>query len=126
MTFFFDRNVGKRVPQALRMLGLAVEWHDNHFPQNCQDDQWMPRVAENGWTVVGHDHQFHVRKPELWAIRQYGLGCFYLWGAQMPRWDKVRLFARAYDKIVRVMNTERPPFVYRVDRRGVLRRISLA
>lgn len=125
MTFFFDRNIGKKVPQALKVLGLPVEWHDSHFAQDCPDDQWMPAVAENGWTVIGHDHKFHARSAELWAIKQHRLGCFYLWGAQMPRWDKVRVFARAYDKIVGVMKNEVGPFVYRVDRRGVVRRVKL-
>ena len=125
MIFFFDRNIGKKVPRALKILGLAVEWHDDHFPQDCPDDQWMPSVAANGWTVIGHDKKFHQNQAELWAVKQHALGCFYLWGAQALKWEKVRVFARAYDKIVAAITTDRPPFVYRVDRRGVLRRVTL-
>jgi hypothetical protein len=123
VTFFFDRNIGRAVPKALRVLGLPVVSHDEHFPPNTQDDQWMPTVGRAGWTVIGHDKKFHEIDVELQAIRDHQVGVFYLWGANAKRWDKVRLFAKVYDKIVTVIQSQRPPFIYRVYKSGAFKRV---
>lgn len=123
MTFFFDRNVGTRVPRALALLGLPVEFHQDHFEQAAPDDQWLGSVGTKGWIVVGHDHKLHRRTNELQAIAQHNVGCFYLAGANATRWDKVRLIAKAYDKIVSIASSEPRPFVYRVLRDGRITRV---
>jgi hypothetical protein len=48
---------------------------------------------------------------------------FYLWGANAKRWDKVRLFAKVYDKIVAVIQSQRPPFIYRVHKSGAFEKV---
>ena len=85
MTFFFDRSVGIAVPKALQLLRLVtpIEYHQDHFAQDALDDAWLPEVGERGWTVIGHDHSYHLRSNELAALVQYNIGCFYLW-AQRP------------------------------------------
>ena len=116
MTLFFDRSVGTSVPQALRMLRVPVqiEYHELHFPIDAQDDVWLPIVGNWGWFVIGHDSRYHLKPNELFALRQYNVGCFYLWGAEAPRWEKMRLFARAYDRIIAAAEATSPPFVFRV------------
>ncbi len=63
--------------------------------------------------MVGHDSKYHLKPNELHALRLYNVGCFYLWGAEASRWEKMRLFARAYDRIVAAAEYNKP-FVYRV------------
>ena len=54
---------------------------------------------------------------------------FYLWGAEASRWEKMRLFAKAYDRIIAAVAAAdiagSRPFIYRVDRRGTLKRVAL-
>ena len=47
MILFFDRNVGTVVPKALKALNLPipVEYHDDLFPINTPDDQWLAQVG---------------------------------------------------------------------------------
>jgi hypothetical protein len=77
---FFDREVGTALPQALNMLRLPtrVEYLQNHFPMDAQDDEWMPVVGTRGWVLIGHDKRRHRRSPELSDIQGYEMGCFYL------------------------------------------------
>ena len=86
MILFFDRDTGTTLPLVLRTARLnfpiPVEYHQAHFPLEEQDDIWLPAVGQWGWTVIGHDSQHHKRLNELSAIKQYGIGCFYLWGAE--------------------------------------------
>lgn len=122
MILFFDRNVGTRIPMALQRLRLPVgiEYHQRHFKSNALDDAWLPVVGRQGWIVISQDYKFHALPNELYALREYDIGCFYLWGAQAGTWEVTRLFARAFDRIVeRAENTPRP-FVYWITKDGRL------
>jgi hypothetical protein len=86
MVLFFDRSVGKTIPEMLIALKIPiqVEYHQKHFIPDEEDDVWLPIIGNNGWVVIGHD-QYHRKENELMAIKQYDIGCFYLWGAEHPK-----------------------------------------
>jgi hypothetical protein len=105
MVFFFDRNIGKSIPKALKLVKLfvpavatshderaEVELHQDHFGKETPDDEWLAEVGE-----------------ELAALKQYHIACFYLWGASARSWEALRAFARGYDRIVEpARSTPRP------------------
>ena len=129
MIIFFDRSVGVILPKLLQWSSLRfpikVEYHEQHFPIDEQDDIWLQKIGQWGWTVVGHDRRYHERTTELSAIKQRKIGCFYLWGAEATRWAKLQCFARAYDRIVEADANTPKPFIYRVTRTGRLHTIDL-
>lgn len=124
---FFDRDVGIALPRALEILILPtqVEYHQNHFPSGAQDDAWMPVVGDRGWILIGHDSQHHRRQTELEAIRQHRIGCFYLWGTHAPRWEKMRCFLNAYERILNAAANTPKPFIYQIEKSGSLRSIPI-
>ena len=124
---FFDRDVGTALPKALGVLKLptTVEHHQAHFPVDSHDDAWMAQVGSRGWTVIGHDSRHHLEGAELYAIKEYRMGCFYLWGSQAPRWEKMRCFLRAYERILHAIEGTPRPFIYRVTQHGRLTPIVL-
>ena len=127
MTLFFDRDVGIRLPRALLTLKLptSVEYHQKHFSTDEKDDYWMAIVGAWSWTLIGHDSSHHLEATALSAIKQHGMGCFYLWGSQAKRWEKMRCFLRAYEEIlIRDRDTPRP-FIFRVTETGRLRAIAI-
>lgn len=128
LTFYFDRNFGRRLPEALRKLGLIVEFqHDkkSRFRPTMPDDEWLAEVGKRKWVVFSHDRKFHLLPAELSAIKQHEVGCFYLWGANDTTWGKARLFAKAYDRIVQAAATESRPFIYLVTKRGTLKKVKM-
>lgn len=59
MEFFADRNLGVHVfPAIVRAEGVIVHLHQDHFPQNAADVEWMPETARRGWIIIspGHSH----------------------------------------------------------------------
>ncbi len=122
MICFFDRSVGTTIPRTLVQLNppVQIEYHDAHFPMDEPDDLWLPIVGSNGWLVIGQDAHYHLRPNELAALKLYNVGCFYLGDAEQSRWETMRLFMRAFDKIVKAAEQTPLPFVYRVDTRGRL------
>ena len=75
-------------------------------------------MGQQEWFVVGQDYRYHAKPNELYAIKEYRVGCFYLWGSEAPQWDSLRVFAKAYDKIVTVALTVPRPFLYVVNHTG--------
>ncbi len=118
--------MGRRIPEALRLVGIPVEvvFHDERFAQDAKDDEWLPIVGGLGWVVIGQDKSYHRKSAEKLAIVRYGVGVFYLWGAQARAWDQMRCFMRAYDDVLWVLNNVAPPFLYRIDRFGRLSNIT--
>ena len=127
VTLFFDRSVGRRLPEALLSLKLpiTIHYHQQHFSPAEQDDIWLPQVGDWEWFVIGQDWSYHLQAPELSAIKQYGIGCFYLWGSEAPVWETMRCFARAYDNILMAANHHPRPFIFRVSRTGSLRAVPI-
>jgi hypothetical protein len=130
MIFFFDRDVGTRVPLALIQLHFDRQFHEMHYHQQLfaideKDDVWLPKVGQLGWTVIGHDSSHHLNESEISAIKQYNIGCFYLWGSEAKRWEKMQCFARAYENIVKAEQTTPKPFIYKVIKCGRLKQILI-
>ena len=129
MILFFDKSVGTVVPRILRWdrlkCPIKIEYHEQHFSTHELDDRWLPIVGQWGWTVVGHDSSYHLYANELSAIKQYGMGCFYLWGSEAKRWEKLQCFARAFDRIVDAEAHTPRPFIYRVTQTGLLRLVPI-
>jgi hypothetical protein len=130
MIFFFDRDVGTCVPLALIQLHFDKQFHEMHYHQQLfaieeKDDVWLPQVGQWGWTVIGHDSSHHLNEAEISAIKQYNIGCFYLWGSEAKRWEKMQCFARAYEHIIEAESATPKPFIYMVGKMGKLKAVPI-
>jgi len=119
LTFYFDRCFGTRFPEALWRARppFGVEYHHNkrnRFPKDTQDDVWLNAVGAQGWIVFSHDRRFHDQSPAVAAIKQHGIGCFYLWGANADTWSKLACFVRGYGRIERLVHETPRPFIFQV------------
>ncbi|NMN57286.1 hypothetical protein FHT36_001183 [Xanthobacter sp. SG618] len=100
---------------------FAVESHfKQKFEQDMPDDQWLAIVGARRWVVLSHDAKFHKESAELCAVVQHKIGCFYLWGAQMPTWHKIAHLTAIYPKISKIANSEKRPYIYRANQQNRL------
>ena len=133
ITLFFDKNIGKSIPMALRMLkppGVGIRFYLEEYPgsgnvHELGDDVWLGEVGENGWFVITQDYNLHRKMNELFALKQFNIGCFYLDGARDTRWSMSLAFIRAFDRIVEAARNTPRPFLYRVRKNGTLTEIEL-
>lgn len=103
---------------------FEVRSHDGErFPDKMPDDEWLNVVGPMGWIVCSHDGKWHHESAARKAIEQHNIGCFYLWGASSIGFFKLKSLAHNYDKIIKVYQTERRPFIYRVTSANRLRKI---
>lgn len=89
------------------------------------DDEWLHVIGPKGWIVCSHDGKWH--RPEefaaMKAIQQHKIGCFYLWGASSIGFFKLKSLAHNYDKIKKVCDEQRRPFIYCVSANNRLIRV---
>lgn len=94
---------------------FEVRSHDEEgFAPNAPDDEWLNIVGQKGWIVCSHDAKWQSESAALKAIQQHKIGCFYLHGASSIAFFKLKSLAHNYDKIKRVCDSEKRPFIYRV------------
>ncbi|WP_176342572.1 PIN-like domain-containing protein [Oceanibaculum nanhaiense] len=130
LTFYFDRCFGKRLPEFLERANppFSVEHQHNkrnRFPQDMTDDAWLKICGERGWVAFTHDSKFQHLEVEALAIKQHKVAGFAIWGAQMPTWDKVCLFVRGYPKMMEIIKSEKPPYLYRLRSNARLEKVNL-
>ena len=97
------------------------------FEQEAPDDEWLSYVGKKGWIAFSHDAKFHKvgYEPELAAIKQFDLGCFYLWGGSALKYEKARCFLKAYERILVAIETTPRPFIYKIEKSGKLIEVKI-
>lgn len=127
LTFFFDRNFGTHLPQALRLMRppMAIRWHqDEGFRQTAPDDEWLGQVRPD-WVIPSQDRKWHQIESEKAAVKQHNLRCFYLPCASETRWYSLCLFAKIHEKLMELVHEEPAPFIFDVNRKGKFTPVDL-
>lgn len=126
LTLYFDRNFGKRLPNALAKLRPPVEirWHQGQrFHQDMPDDEWMKIVGARGWVVLTQDLKFHLIEHEIEAIRQHQIRCFYFPDANVGMWNTLCTFLRVHKRLLKLASETKAPFIFRVHANGSIREV---
>ncbi len=90
-----------------------------------KDDDWLRICGERGWIALSHDRKFHNIEVEAEAIRQHRVAAIALCGANDDTFKKLRYFAAAYPKIVEVVRAHTPPYFFKLETNGRLKRVPL-
>ena len=60
------------------MQGVEVHVHDDDFPQDARDEEWLPEVGRRGWAVITKDAKIRYRLTEQAALIAGGVRAFIL------------------------------------------------
>jgi hypothetical protein len=84
--FYADENaVTRSVCRRLKQLGYVVHtpaelYGSRHAASGALDEDWLPRVGQYKWTVLGRDLKIYERPRELEAYRRARVQVFLLPG----------------------------------------------
>lgn len=117
--FFIDECLGKQVAQALKEAGAKVEVHTDHFDRGTKDTEWIPVVAKNKWIILSKDKHIRTRQLEREAILTNDARAFFLTKGNMTGPDMADTFVKNLNKIKKVVQKKRPPFIATVNKSGV-------
>ncbi|MEM6435889.1 MAG: Mut7-C RNAse domain-containing protein [Cyanobacteria bacterium P01_D01_bin.115] len=117
--FFIDRCLGSvKLATALRKAGISVEIHDEHFPQNAEDESWLPEVGERGWVVLTKDKNIAKRTSERLAVASANIRMFVLAVQNLPGQDMIEVFLKAFMKMQTFARENPSPFIAKVYKTG--------
>jgi hypothetical protein len=124
LSFYFDRSIGKAVPRALREVGLHVAYHAERYPGEpaLADDRWIGDASRSGEIIIHKDKRIRYRPEERAAFVRAGARMFLL-GGNLNRFDMLRVLLIAWPEMMRLAESEAPPFIYRILSSGRLARV---
>ncbi|HEU4685267.1 MAG TPA: hypothetical protein VFS39_12260 [Nitrospira sp.] len=102
--FFLDRSLGKkRIATALRRTGARVHVHDDYFPPDAKDEDWLAQVGQRGWIVLTKDHRIRYRHVERLALMNAGVAAFILTSGDLQGEEMAHIFIKAFPRIARFL-----------------------
>ncbi|HEX5645583.1 MAG TPA: hypothetical protein VFX56_01320 [Nitrospira sp.] len=122
--FFLDRSLGKkRVATALREAGATLHIHDDHFPPDAKDEDWLLEAGRRGWIVLTKDHRIRYRHVERLALMKAGVAAFILTAGDLQGDEMAQIFVKALPRITRFLKNHTKPFIAKLARDGSVSRL---
>ena len=124
--FFLARNLGKHViADALRAVGLVVELHDDHLPEDAPDEDWISLAGRNGWIAITKDKNIRYRAFEIGAIKQHSAMIVVIRAKNTTGKDMAEILVKAKSKLQKFAFEHKPPFVIGIYRSGQIRKYKI-
>ncbi len=113
--FFIDRCLGRHiVPRALRAAGAIVEIHDEHFPQNMRDEEWLIEVGNRHWVVLTKDKKIADRTSEILSIAKANVRVFVLASTDLSGDANALTFVNTLPRMTEIALNNQPPFIVNI------------
>ena len=130
MRLFFDENMGRGVPEALRLVGFqdlnyAVNmFAREHAAQGVADEVWIPRIGAD-WLVVSKDQQLLKRPDQMRLLVEHRVGLICITSSTARSSDLLELLLRRMPRLEKIDRDVQRPFAFRVSLRGPFIPINL-
>ena len=122
MKLFIDRDLGKRLGRALRAVGVPVVLHIDRYPnadaESVPDSVWIAAATEQGEVILTRDGRIRRMSAELAAVVAAKASCFVLETGNASPLDYLRAVMAAWPRMLEIVTTEAPPFMYGISRTG--------
>jgi hypothetical protein len=115
LVFFTDRDLGKRFPETLVAAGLAVERHDDLFPPDCPDEQWLTYVGASGRIAITHNARIRYMPNELDAVVRNAVSLLVVVG-KAPLKELAENFVTTMPRISAFLQRHEAPLIAKVYR----------
>ena len=110
---YFDENIGSRVPDALKTLGLRViPGVKKQYGGGQNDIQYLRRAGQNGWLAISANKDMLNVKDERDTIIAEKVGIVFITDGQMRRPELMLLLLKKWNWLETVDTDEKRPFAY--------------
>jgi len=124
MNMFFDENIGRGVPLALRNVGFRnVRYLRETFRKRIRrgeriyDRDWIPMVGQQGWLAITEDLAILDNEDERALLLEHNVGIVFLKAANLPASDVLAFMLRRM-KWLEAIDQQPRPFAYVTGLRG--------
>lgn len=96
-----------------------MEIHDEHFPPDARDSDWLPEVGRRGWVVLMKDKRIRRNRLERDALLSAGVRAFVLTSGNLTGPEMAQVLAAHLVRMARILRGNPGPFVAGVSRSGI-------
>lgn len=115
--FFIDRSLGRKaVASVLLEAGYEVIIHDDVFPQNTLDEEWLKDAGKKRWIVLSKDNRIRYRANEIAALESAKVLAFILIAANATGEEMASIFLKASKRMITLANKEKRPAIFTLGR----------
>lgn len=126
MRFFFDNNLSPGLARGMKGFGEDVVHLTEVFPGDASDPKWLAHIGSQGWFLVTRDRRIRYRPAERKALKEHGVGAFFMGGKQRSRCQLIQQLVRNWPRIKALAEKTRVPFAFQVPPTGTkLTRLEL-
>lgn len=93
--------------------------HDDHFPQDAEDETWLADVGARDWLVITKDKNIRRRPLERRALERAKVGAFFVSGGNMTGTQMAALLEKQLMAMIRFAARTTRPFLAAVSDSGV-------
>lgn len=122
LIWWFDRCLGRELPNAIEALGAEVRRYVDLFPNDptVDDVDWIPRVTARGWVIVTKDKNIRRDSNERAVLIAARARYVCLASANMTGKQQVETLTGHWRTIDGVVRTRAAPLLVSVTRDGVV------
>ena len=121
ITFFIDRCLGnKDIPDKLKEKGISVEIHDDHFPKDAKDTEWLPIVGVKQWVIFTKDKNIGKNTLEKMAVARAKIKMFTFASQKIKGEEMAETLLKSITKIQEFVRKNDAPFIAKIYRDGSL------
>ena len=120
MRLFFDENVGRGVPEALRAVGLtnvgyvrkqfSKRFHAGHG--SVPDEDWIPFVGRGGWLAFSSDTAILEAEAQRNLLISENVSIVFLTSGQENAVEMLKLVLKRWDWLEAIDRNQSRPFAY--------------
>lgn len=110
--------MGKLLAESLRTAGAKAETHDDHFPADAPDEQWLDHAGKAGWIVLTKDKAIRRRPNERQALLASKVSAFVFTAGDISGDDMRKIIVNNLGKIAGLAVRTKPPFIAKITRSG--------
>ena len=115
LTYFTDRDLGRRFPAILAAAGLTIERHEQLFPPDGSDEQWLAYCGSNDRIAITHNLRIRYTPNELAAVIRHGVALLVVI-RHGPIAGLATNFVNTITRIEAFVKAHQPPYIAKVYR----------
>lgn len=118
-TWFVDRCLGKKLLGALRDMGVTAEWHGDHFPDDADDEKWIPFAASRGWAILTKDKNIRRDATQRGIVLASGAYYVCLGAGNVSSDEQITRIRDSWRTVSGVVGVKTPPLILTITKNDV-------
>lgn len=124
---YFDENIGIKIPEALKLLGLKViPGVSKRYGGGQGDIDYLKRTGQKSWLAISANKRMLEVQDEKDTIIREKVGIVFLTDGHMRRPAMMLLLLKKWGWFERIDKNEERPFAYYLYPYGKMRKMPLS